>query len=482
MYRIKLGSGDESVFNSFEELSFGIGTGIIGPDAQIYHDRAEKWLPVTVHPAYKKAIAGMPPPDPDAAAAPVAGSNGASVPAAEPAKNELDEGGQDLMTLLNLGELAEFDPRKVQESAATQDPAEPPENKAEPAPEASFEQEQAELAEDSEIVDHPAASDEELSRPRGAESVPAADLELISVPEDEETEDETDAGDEGEPETSDLSEILDDSAAPDDLSTQALDSVMEEPSVVVSDEDVPVVDEAEVVDYEEEVDDTEDEEETLGQGMAQDVVEVEEETEEEDSDAAVEPVMEEEGPDENAEDFEEELEEPESEPSSVEAWRETLSDTDDTESAEEEEEETEEEDSEVAAEPVMADEPKEDEEDFEEELEEPESEPSSVETWGGALSETDDTDSDEEQEEVEAEDADERLVPAVANAVVEDDPIAAFDPHADDLAADTSPALSGRLPRSNRKPLVAVAIAAGVVILGGLAWMLKGTASAPDAQ
>ena len=40
MYRIKLQSGEESEFSSFEELSFGIVSGIIGP-GQISRGRGQ---------------------------------------------------------------------------------------------------------------------------------------------------------------------------------------------------------------------------------------------------------------------------------------------------------------------------------------------------------------------------------------------------------------------------------------------------------
>jgi len=178
MYRIKLGSGDESVFNSIEELSFGIGTGIIGQDAQIYHDRAEKWLPVTVHPAYKKAAAWSPPPDQDAAAGPAGNGNSAPVQESNSTQSVADDDGQDLMTLLNLEELAEFDPRNVQESAATQDPAEPPETQVAPAGELAQELEAPQSADQSDMVDLPVASD--------GDSAPS--LESLTVPKDEEYE------------------------------------------------------------------------------------------------------------------------------------------------------------------------------------------------------------------------------------------------------------------------------------------------------
>lgn len=113
MYRIKLQSGEESEFNSFEELCFGIVSGIIGPDDEIYHARAAKWLPIETHPDYKKAAAQAPPPSPAMA------SQSSAPPPGEIASHQPPEAeaGQDLMTLLDLEELTAFDPGKVQESA-----------------------------------------------------------------------------------------------------------------------------------------------------------------------------------------------------------------------------------------------------------------------------------------------------------------------------------------------------------------------------
>ncbi len=55
MYRIRLGSGEETELENVEDLLYGIGSGVIGPDAMIFHARAEQWLPITVHPDYKRA-------------------------------------------------------------------------------------------------------------------------------------------------------------------------------------------------------------------------------------------------------------------------------------------------------------------------------------------------------------------------------------------------------------------------------------------
>lgn len=55
MYRILLESGEETVLENVEDLLYGIGSGVIGDGAKIYHAHAAKWLPITVHPDYKRA-------------------------------------------------------------------------------------------------------------------------------------------------------------------------------------------------------------------------------------------------------------------------------------------------------------------------------------------------------------------------------------------------------------------------------------------
>ena len=127
MYRIKLQSGEESEFNSFEELCFGIVSGIIGPDDEIYHAKASKWLPIESHPHYKRAAAQAPPPTP----AMVSPSSVSSPGVADGDESLEDDAGQDLMTLLDLEEVAASQPGKLQELA--------------PVPQADPEAETAEL-------------------------------------------------------------------------------------------------------------------------------------------------------------------------------------------------------------------------------------------------------------------------------------------------------------------------------------------------
>jgi len=55
MYRIMLESGEETVLENIEDLLYSIGSGVVTSSAKIYHANAQKWLPITVHPDYKRA-------------------------------------------------------------------------------------------------------------------------------------------------------------------------------------------------------------------------------------------------------------------------------------------------------------------------------------------------------------------------------------------------------------------------------------------
>jgi hypothetical protein len=127
MYRIKLQSGEESEFSSFEELCFGVVSGIIGSDDEIYHAKASKWLPIESHPDYKRAAAQAPPPTP----AMVSPSSVSPSGVADGDETPEDDAGQDLMTLLDLEEVAASHPGELQELA--------------PVPQADPEAETAEL-------------------------------------------------------------------------------------------------------------------------------------------------------------------------------------------------------------------------------------------------------------------------------------------------------------------------------------------------
>lgn len=104
MYRIEVASGEATVFRTIEELATGIRNGLITPRSRIWHGASQKWLPIDIHPHYRKALdlvtggapmidtgltppprrtpvpAPAPAPTPAPAPAPAAGS----VPAASP--------------------------------------------------------------------------------------------------------------------------------------------------------------------------------------------------------------------------------------------------------------------------------------------------------------------------------------------------------------------------------------------------------------
>jgi hypothetical protein len=56
MYRIEVASGEETVFRSIEELAVGIRNGVVTPRSRVYHNASQKWLPIVLHPHYKKAM------------------------------------------------------------------------------------------------------------------------------------------------------------------------------------------------------------------------------------------------------------------------------------------------------------------------------------------------------------------------------------------------------------------------------------------
>lgn len=56
MYRIRLATGHETVFETVEDIARGVSTGTITPECAIFHAKAGKWLPITVHPLYERAL------------------------------------------------------------------------------------------------------------------------------------------------------------------------------------------------------------------------------------------------------------------------------------------------------------------------------------------------------------------------------------------------------------------------------------------
>lgn len=56
MYRIKLASGQETVYQSIDDLTNAVTSGEVTGDASIYHQRADRWLSISNHPHYQIAI------------------------------------------------------------------------------------------------------------------------------------------------------------------------------------------------------------------------------------------------------------------------------------------------------------------------------------------------------------------------------------------------------------------------------------------
>ena len=60
MYLVDLGFGKETLFRSGHELAEAIRGGIVGEQSRIYHRTRATWLPITVHPEYRRITAEHP--------------------------------------------------------------------------------------------------------------------------------------------------------------------------------------------------------------------------------------------------------------------------------------------------------------------------------------------------------------------------------------------------------------------------------------
>ena len=58
MYLVELQPGTEVLYHSVAELTAAIRCGKVGPQSWIYHRASSTWVPITVHPEYKKATGG----------------------------------------------------------------------------------------------------------------------------------------------------------------------------------------------------------------------------------------------------------------------------------------------------------------------------------------------------------------------------------------------------------------------------------------
>ena len=57
MILVELDSGTEELYKSPAELAAAIRRGTVGPNSRIYHRGSSRWLPITVHPEFRKAAA-----------------------------------------------------------------------------------------------------------------------------------------------------------------------------------------------------------------------------------------------------------------------------------------------------------------------------------------------------------------------------------------------------------------------------------------
>jgi len=58
MYRIRLVSGKEQIYPTIQELTAGVQRGEVTAEAEIYHQRSERWLSIESHPHFRMALEG----------------------------------------------------------------------------------------------------------------------------------------------------------------------------------------------------------------------------------------------------------------------------------------------------------------------------------------------------------------------------------------------------------------------------------------
>lgn len=57
MFVVEPGPGKNNGYSSARELGAAIRRGEVGPQARIYHRSTDRWLPITVHPEFRKVAA-----------------------------------------------------------------------------------------------------------------------------------------------------------------------------------------------------------------------------------------------------------------------------------------------------------------------------------------------------------------------------------------------------------------------------------------
>ncbi|MFI5210568.1 MAG: hypothetical protein ACHQ2E_08995, partial [Gemmatimonadales bacterium] len=61
MFRIRLPNGEESDYESADDFTLAVQRGVVTPDAAIFHAKAERWVPVSSHPTYHRALSASRP-------------------------------------------------------------------------------------------------------------------------------------------------------------------------------------------------------------------------------------------------------------------------------------------------------------------------------------------------------------------------------------------------------------------------------------
>ena len=201
MYRIKLTSGEETVYNSIDALAVAVRSGEVTPDALIYHRRADRWLAISTHPHYQTIQARST--TPAAPAAPVAQAPVQPVPTPSPAtppvparpsqeaENEQAVENRDAMIQAKVQRLREMqrplaEPRSPVSRAVVEPPALEPAAAPEPLPPMMSEA----PAEPAASVETPPAEEDATAAEPVAESIPLeeadaeealADLPMLEV-------------------------------------------------------------------------------------------------------------------------------------------------------------------------------------------------------------------------------------------------------------------------------------------------------------
>jgi hypothetical protein len=57
MYLVELTSGKEAVYHSVDEFTAAIRRSEVSSQSRIYHRASSRWIPVTLHPQFRKVVA-----------------------------------------------------------------------------------------------------------------------------------------------------------------------------------------------------------------------------------------------------------------------------------------------------------------------------------------------------------------------------------------------------------------------------------------